>query len=162
MNPGGTHAPYSLSRGAPSASWVLLHGLRYDIWRRERDSNPRCLATSLVFKTSALNHSAISPDRTSEIYYTRASEDCQPPFIKFLHCGSAFHRIDVRGEYFINFFRFPGNCVLFHCDLEYTYTNHVYIQHHKMMISAIFGMLFGTGSLYCIRKQAETTKRRAA
>ena len=30
-------------------------------WRRERDSNPRCLSTSLVFKTSALNHSAISP-----------------------------------------------------------------------------------------------------
>ena len=30
-------------------------------WRRERDSNPRCLSTSLVFKTSALNRSAISP-----------------------------------------------------------------------------------------------------
>ena len=34
-------------------------------WRRERDSNPRCLAASLVFKTSALNHSAISPQKTS-------------------------------------------------------------------------------------------------
>ena len=53
-------------------------------WRRERDSNPRCLATSLVFKTSALNHSAISPDRTSEIYYTRALAACQPPFVKIL------------------------------------------------------------------------------
>ena len=31
-------------------------------WRRERDSNPRCLSASLVFKTSALNHSAISPE----------------------------------------------------------------------------------------------------
>ena len=30
-------------------------------WRRERDSNPRCLATSLVFKTSSINHSNISP-----------------------------------------------------------------------------------------------------
>ena len=30
-------------------------------WRRERDSNPRCLSTSLVFKTSAFNRSAISP-----------------------------------------------------------------------------------------------------
>ena len=29
-------------------------------WRRERDSNPRCLSTSLVFKTSALNRSAIA------------------------------------------------------------------------------------------------------
>ena len=34
-------------------------------WRRERDSNPRCLAASLVFKTSAFNHSAISPQKTS-------------------------------------------------------------------------------------------------
>ena len=25
LNPGGGHPPYSLSRGAPSASWVLLH-----------------------------------------------------------------------------------------------------------------------------------------
>ncbi|MGN1006093.1 MAG: hypothetical protein ACI4O8_06230, partial [Aristaeellaceae bacterium] len=31
------------------------------------------------FKTSALNHSAISPDRTSEIYYTRVFPACQPP-----------------------------------------------------------------------------------
>ena len=30
-------------------------------WRRERDSNPRCLSASLVFKTSAINRSAISP-----------------------------------------------------------------------------------------------------
>ena len=33
--------------------------------RRERDANPRCLSTSLVFKTSAFNHSAISPRQTS-------------------------------------------------------------------------------------------------
>ena len=31
LNPGGTHAPYSLSRGAPSATWVLLHGGRFDL-----------------------------------------------------------------------------------------------------------------------------------
>ena len=30
-------------------------------WRRERDSNPWSLAGSLVFKTSSLNHSDISP-----------------------------------------------------------------------------------------------------
>ena len=32
------------------------------VWRRERDSNPRRLSASLVFKTSALNRSAISPE----------------------------------------------------------------------------------------------------
>ena len=31
------------------------------VWRRERDSNPRCLSTSPVFKTGSLNHSDISP-----------------------------------------------------------------------------------------------------
>ena len=67
MNPRCTLAHYSLSRGAPSATWVLLHvdGL-YALaskrsWRRERDSNPRYLSVSLVFKTSAINRSAISP-----------------------------------------------------------------------------------------------------
>ena len=33
----------------------------YFIWRREWDSNPRRVAASLVFKTSSLNHSDISP-----------------------------------------------------------------------------------------------------
>ena len=46
-------------------------------WRRERDSNPRCLSTSLVFKTSAFNHSAISPCTTSVHYYTRFRTRCQ-------------------------------------------------------------------------------------
>ena len=41
-------------------------------WRRERDSNPRCLSTSLVFKTSALNRSAISPCITSRDYHNTA------------------------------------------------------------------------------------------
>lgn len=31
------------------------------LWRREGDLNPRCLSASLVFRTSALNRSAISP-----------------------------------------------------------------------------------------------------
>ena len=69
MNPRCTFAHYSLSRGAPSATWVLLHrtGLLIKLyflkrnWRRERDSNPRYLSVSLVFKTSAINRSAISP-----------------------------------------------------------------------------------------------------
>ena len=41
-------------------------------WRRERDSNPRCLSTSLVFKTSAFNRSAISPCITSRDYHNTA------------------------------------------------------------------------------------------
>ncbi len=36
--------------------------MRLNLKRRMRDSNPRSLAGSLVFKTSALNHSANSPD----------------------------------------------------------------------------------------------------
>ena len=91
MNPGGTHAPYSLSRGAPSATWVLLHGGRFVFpslsgwikWRRERDSNPRCLSASLVFKTSAFNRSAISPCcGTSESYYNSFLPERQSSFCK--------------------------------------------------------------------------------
>ena len=48
LNPRDGFPPYSLSRGAPSATWVLLHA-KYRIhlekmWRREWDSNPRTLA----------------------------------------------------------------------------------------------------------------------
>ena len=57
---------YSLSRGAPSATWVLPQvgqaGMKERKWRREWDSNPRYLSVSLVFKTSSLNHSDTSPD----------------------------------------------------------------------------------------------------
>ena len=35
---------------------------RFLSWRREWDSNPRCVAASLVFKTSSLNRSDISPN----------------------------------------------------------------------------------------------------
>ena len=68
---------YSLSRRAPSASWVLLHTINEKTplkrcaiqclpdlsWRIRRrwDSNPRYLSVSLVFKTSSLNHSDTSP-----------------------------------------------------------------------------------------------------
>ena len=44
------------------------------IWRRERDSNPRCLSTSLVFKTSAINHSAISPCKPANMIISDAEE----------------------------------------------------------------------------------------
>ena len=68
MNPGAGYPAYSLSRGAPSATWVLLHRPVKN-WRRERDSNPRCLSASLVFKTSAFNRSAISPSEPAESFY---------------------------------------------------------------------------------------------
>ena len=42
-------------------------------WRREWDSNPRFLAESLVFKTSSLNHSDISPYITYIIYLNESS-----------------------------------------------------------------------------------------
>ena len=41
-----------------TATYLLF--LHY-FWRRERDSNPRLLSESPVFKTGALDHSAISP-----------------------------------------------------------------------------------------------------
>ena len=52
-------------------------------WRRERDSNPRCLSASLVFKTSAFNRSAISPRcGTSERYYNSFRPARQSSFFK--------------------------------------------------------------------------------
>ena len=64
---------YSLSRRAPSASWVLLqtmhnsHSCCLNGKRRRWDSNPRSLSESLVFKTSSLNHSDTSPNVCSNI-----------------------------------------------------------------------------------------------
>ncbi len=96
MNPRASYPAYSLSRGAPSASWVLLHIM---LWRRERDSNPRCLATSLVFKTSALNHSAISPSQTSETYYNMDRRFCQ--YLQRIFPDIIFYHVVVGcGEYF--------------------------------------------------------------
>ena len=61
---------YSLSRGAPSAILGYFSISIYSCWRRERDSNPRCLSTSPVFKTGALNLSAISPQkRQRRLFY---------------------------------------------------------------------------------------------
>ena len=51
------------------------------IWRRERDSNPRYLSVSLVFKTSAINRSAISPSQSNQQrYYMIIGACCQAPF----------------------------------------------------------------------------------
>ena len=37
-------------------------------WRKVRDSNPRTLLESLVFKTRAINHSANLPNSKTFIY----------------------------------------------------------------------------------------------
>ena len=106
LNPRTVLPAYSLSRGAPSATWVLLHGCSYFtdsvvcIWRREWDSNPRLLAESPVFKTGSLNHSDISPCLSilrgravrCDIYITTVSCRCQerncPCSSKVFHsCG---------------------------------------------------------------------------
>ena len=58
MNPRGAfYTPYSLSRGAPSATWVLL---RMKLAERV-GFEPTDAFTSPVFKTGAFDHSAISP-----------------------------------------------------------------------------------------------------
>ena len=60
--------PTPLAGEPLTATWVLLHSMllfgmpKSSVWRRERDSNPRCLAASPVFKTGSINHSDISPD----------------------------------------------------------------------------------------------------
>ena len=47
-------------------------------WRRGWDSNPRCLATSPVFKTGSLNHSDTSPQYE---HYTTNGEILQLKFV---------------------------------------------------------------------------------
>ena len=42
------------------------------IWRRARDSNPRCLAASPVFKTGSINHSDSSPDDQALVQYSNS------------------------------------------------------------------------------------------
>ena len=73
---GAFYTPYSLSRGAPSASWVLPQ-VDGKIQLAERVGfEPTDAFTSPVFKTGAFNRSAISPDneftsnsQTQELYY---------------------------------------------------------------------------------------------
>ena len=63
LNSRAGNPTYTLSRGAPSANLGTSPNKKQILWRRERDSNPRYLSVSLVFKTSAINRSAISPHR---------------------------------------------------------------------------------------------------
>ena len=76
--------PTPLAGEPLTATWVLLQlNILLKNWRRERDSNPRCLSASLVFKTSAFNRSAISPRcGTSEKYYNSFRPARQSSFFK--------------------------------------------------------------------------------
>ena len=84
LNPCAGYPTYSLSRGAPSPTWVLLHGeYKRKMWRRGRDSNSWSLTRSLVFKTSSLNHSDTSPFQ-NKWYYNTQSMLCQACFLCIL------------------------------------------------------------------------------
>ena len=77
LNPRAGYPTYSLSRGAPSplgyfcmVKFILCHICRlYSsgnrpvkiIWRREWDSNPRCLATRRFSRPFRYDHFGISP-----------------------------------------------------------------------------------------------------
>ena len=84
LNPRDTHAPYSLSRGAPSASWVLLHRSNYLFdkaklpvclqWRRGWDSNPCGVAPKRFSRPPRYDHFDTSPGGENravarELYY---------------------------------------------------------------------------------------------
>ena len=62
LNPRDGFPPYSLSRGAPSASWVSLQVECKEEKLAERVGfEPTDASTSPVFKTGSFNHSDISP-----------------------------------------------------------------------------------------------------
>ena len=66
LNPRAAYRSLLPSQGSPfgllgTSARPICYAIRHKKWRRERDSNPRYLTVSLVFKTSAINHSAISP-----------------------------------------------------------------------------------------------------
>ena len=55
-------------------------------WRRGWDSNPRCLTTSLVFKTSSLNHSDTSPHKLL-IFFWLGMRDSNPRMHESKSCA---------------------------------------------------------------------------
>lgn len=61
------HSPHSCR----TFHFLNVYGYFQKWWRRKRDSNPRPLAGSPVFKTGALNHSAIPPSSQCIKYISR-------------------------------------------------------------------------------------------
>ena len=80
LNSRASYPTYTLSRGASSPLEYFSKR-----WRREWDSNPRLIAESLVFKTSSLNRSDISPNAprhlTAVSYDIILSNICQYLFL---------------------------------------------------------------------------------
>ena len=100
LNPRDGFPPYSLSRGAPSASWVLLQ-IRYSLIKDVAERvgfEPTDACASPVFKTGSFNRSDISPSwkgaiRRTPDYYTISIGDLSTICSHF---------------YFFNFFHFRG------------------------------------------------------
>gem|GEM_PF-1849381 len=89
--------------------WVQIHPNQKEIpptrdgisfWRREWDSNPRYVAVSLVFKTSSLNRSDISPKIPE--YYSMKNLFCQSNN-KLVQTWSGFARLRAFESYFCPF-----------------------------------------------------------
>ena len=97
LNPRAGFPAYSLSRGAPSASWVLLqvewiawHNSVLHLRMAERVGfEPTETCASPVFKTGAFNRSATSPCLNPHIapkrriYFTTNQSACQPTTLFF-------------------------------------------------------------------------------
>ena len=76
MNPRAGFPAYSLSRGAPSASWVLPHtNMKEKVAERVGFEPTVPSLGSPVFKTGSLNRSDISPNRLD--YIIRYPAFCQ-------------------------------------------------------------------------------------
>ncbi len=95
MNPCAGFPTYSLSRGAPSPTWVHLQNQwqykyhKYEKLLAERVGfEPTALLGSLVFKTSSLNRSDISPYVTLFIIpYLTGQVKPFPQRAAFIFCG---------------------------------------------------------------------------
>ena len=97
---GAFYTPYSLSRGAPSASWVLPQ-VDGKIQLAERVGfEPTDAFTSPVFKTGAFNHSAISPcvqkhiQLRRRIHFTTLRPGCQ--WISALRVKKVYFTLTIR------------------------------------------------------------------
>ena len=81
LNPGCDYSHYSLSRGAPSATWVLPQMSKFfsrcSIWRREWDSNPRMLSHR---RFSRPVPSTARPHFRCEAHYKHLGGCCKAPF----------------------------------------------------------------------------------
>ena len=94
LNPGCDYSHYSLSRGAPSATWVLPQMSKFfsrcSIWRREWDSNPRMLSHRR-FSRPVLSTTQPSLRACKSIFNSDAGHilpHCVPAVNGFLRSGS--------------------------------------------------------------------------